>query len=84
MNVAGQVVSSVVAGHAVIAGHRQLPADRSMGVPAPLQAARRAAEVEGRTAVLAGWDGAARVALVVADTVKPSSRRRWPTCGARD
>jgi Cu+-exporting ATPase len=43
-------------------------------VPAELESARRAAEAQGRTAVLAGWDGQARALFVVADTIKPTSR----------
>jgi Cu+-exporting ATPase len=42
-------------------------------LPAELDAARRAAEAQGRTAVVASWDGAARGVLVVADSVKPTS-----------
>ncbi|MFI6016282.1 heavy metal translocating P-type ATPase [Streptomyces sp. NPDC051287] len=42
-------------------------------VPEELAAARSRAEQEGRTAVLAGWDGVARGVLAVADTVKESS-----------
>ncbi|MEV5954355.1 heavy metal translocating P-type ATPase [Streptomyces sp. NPDC051987] len=42
-------------------------------VPEELAAARSRAEREGRTAVLAGWDGAARGVLAVADTVKETS-----------
>ena len=41
--------------------------------PPGLAEARAAAEAAGRTAVLAGWDGAVRAVLVVADTVKPTS-----------
>ena len=48
-------------------------ADWSLRVPERLDAARRAAEAEGRTAVLAAWDGEVRALLVVADTVKPTS-----------
>jgi Cu+-exporting ATPase len=38
-----------------------------------LSRAKAGAEAEGRTPVLAGWDGTARAVLVVADTVKPTS-----------
>ena len=34
---------------------------------------RRGAEARGQTAIAAGWDGAVRAVLVVADTVKPTS-----------
>ena len=46
------------------------------GITLPPDARRRAvdaAEAPGRTAVAAGWDGAVRGVLVVADTVKPTS-----------
>jgi pimeloyl-ACP methyl ester carboxylesterase/soluble P-type ATPase len=38
-----------------------------------LDAARRAAEARGHTAIVAGWDGQATAIFVVADTVKESS-----------
>jgi Cu+-exporting ATPase len=38
-----------------------------------LEAARASAEADGRTAIVAGWDGEIRAVLVVADTVKPTS-----------
>jgi len=59
---------------AVVAGRPALLADRDLPVPAELESARRAAEAQGRTAVLAGWDGQARALFVVADTIKPTSR----------
>jgi Cu+-exporting ATPase len=43
-------------------------------LPAELEEARREAEARGQTAIAVGWDGEARGLLVVADTVKPSSR----------
>jgi P-type Cu+ transporter len=43
----------------------------SLPVPPPLQEAAEAAEEAGRTAVLVGWDGEARAALVIADQLKP-------------
>jgi Cu+-exporting ATPase len=42
--------------------------------PLELERARRDAESLGQTAIAVGWDGEARGLLVVADTVKPSSR----------
>ncbi|MFJ9560645.1 heavy metal translocating P-type ATPase [Streptomyces fuscichromogenes] len=42
-------------------------------VPEELVRARSRAERQGRTAVLAGWDGRARGVLAVADTVKETS-----------
>ena len=59
-----------VAGRRVAAGRAAF-----LGSPVPpaLEAARRAAEQRGATAVLAAWDDEVRAVLVVADTVKPGS-----------
>ena len=69
----GLGVVGEVAGRTVVAGRAGLLADRHLDVPDDLTAAREAAEASGHTAVLAGWDGAARAVFVVADTVKPTS-----------
>ncbi len=69
----GLGVTGVVDGHAVVAGRERFLADWSIHLPAELAEARDAAEAEGRTPVLVGWDGAARAVLVVSDTVKPTS-----------
>lgn len=74
VNLPGQGVTGTVEGHRVFAGRGQLLADQVGPIPAALQAAKSNAEAEGRTAVLAGWDDAVRSLLVVADTVKPTSR----------
>jgi Cu+-exporting ATPase len=69
----GLGVEGVVDGHAVIVGRPALLADWAMHLPAELDAARAAAEAQGRTAVAAGWDGRAAAVFVVADTVKDGS-----------
>jgi Cu+-exporting ATPase len=69
----GLGVQGVVEGHAVVAGRPQLLADWSLAIPEQLQTAVDEARAAGRTVVVAGWDGAVRAALVVADTVKPTS-----------
>ncbi|HEX8208471.1 MAG TPA: cation-translocating P-type ATPase, partial [Solirubrobacteraceae bacterium] len=69
----GLGVEGVVAGHGVQVGRPSFMADWSLRIPDELDAARRAAEAQGRTAVLAAWDGEVRGLLVVADTVKPTS-----------
>ena len=51
----------------------ELLAEWGIELPPALAEARSAAEDEGRTAVAAGWDGAVRGLLVVADRVKPTS-----------
>ncbi len=65
----GLGVEGVVDGHGVQVGRAALLADWGLTV-APELAAPDAA---GRTSVLVAWDGAVRGALVVSDTVKPTS-----------
>ena len=69
----GLGVQGVVDGHAVVAGRERFLADWALHLPPELATARDRAEASGHTAVLAGWDGAARAVLVVADTVKPDA-----------
>jgi Cu+-exporting ATPase len=69
----GLGVEGVVEGHALIVGRPALLADWAMHLPAELDAARRAAEARGQTAIAAGWDGRATAVFVVADTVKDTS-----------
>jgi Cu+-exporting ATPase len=72
-NAEGLGVRGMVEGHAVVVGREGLLAESSLTVPAELAEAKAAGEAAGRTAVLAGWDGAVRGLLLVADTVKPTS-----------
>jgi P-type Cu+ transporter len=69
----GLGVEGVVDGHALVVGRPALLADWAMHLPAELDAARRAAEGRGQTAIAAGWDGQAAAVLVAADTIKPTS-----------
>ncbi len=69
----GLGVEGVVDGHGVVAGRPALLEDWAIHLPAELQAAKDAAEREGRTAIAAGWDGRPRAVFVVADTPKESS-----------
>jgi Cu+-exporting ATPase len=69
----GLGVEGVVEGHGVQVGRASLLADWGLAVPADLDAARRAAEGRGATAVFVAWDGAVRGVAVVSDTVKPSA-----------
>jgi Cu+-exporting ATPase len=57
----------------VIAGRARLLVDWAMPLTPELEAAGSAAEDLGHTPVFVGWDGAVRAAVVVADTVKPTS-----------
>ncbi len=70
----GLGVQGVVDGHAVAVGRAGFLADWAMHLPPELERARHEAEGSGRTAIAVGWDGAVRGLLVVADTVKPTSR----------
>ncbi|MBI5105150.1 MAG: copper-translocating P-type ATPase [Solirubrobacterales bacterium] len=69
----GLGVEGVVDGHGVQVGRTALVEDWGLALPEALAEAKRAAEAQGRTAVVAAWDGAVRAVLVVADTVKPTS-----------
>ncbi|SDF80037.1 Cu+-exporting ATPase [Lentzea fradiae] len=73
-NVEGLGVQGVVDGHAVLVGRERLLDDWSIRLGEDLAEAKAEAERQGRTAVLVAWDGQARAVLVVADTVKPTSR----------
>ena len=55
-------------------GRESLLAEWSLRLSAEVAAAKAQAESEGKTVVAVGWDGAARGILVVADTVKPTSK----------
>jgi Cu+-exporting ATPase len=73
-NEPGKGVSGVVEGHAVVAGRATWLRDEyAITVPTPLALRAEAAELEGRTVVYVGWDGAVRGAVVVSDTIKPTS-----------
>jgi Cu+-exporting ATPase len=69
----GLGVEGVADGQALVVGRPALLADWAMHLSPELDAARRAAEAKGQTAIAAGWDGEARAVFVVADTVKPTS-----------
>ncbi|MFC7547366.1 heavy metal translocating P-type ATPase [Plantactinospora sp. GCM10030261] len=73
-NVEGLGVTGTVTDRAVVVGRRRLLEQRGLAIPADVEQAVTEAEAAGRTAVLVGWGGRARAVLVVADTVKPTSR----------
>ncbi len=54
-------------------GRPALLEEWAIRLPDELDAARRDAERQGRTAIAASWDGKATALFVVADTVKPTS-----------
>jgi len=67
---AGRGARAEVAGTVVWVGRRKLMADAGLLVPATLDDAAERLEQDGKTVVLAGWDGEARGVLAVADTLK--------------
>ena len=69
----GLGVQGVVDGHAVVAGRERFLADWALTVPDDLRSAKDAAEADGRTPIIVGWDGTARAIIVVSDTIKPTS-----------
>src|SRR4051794_11189511 len=64
----GLGVEGVVEGHGIVAGRPALLADWALHLTPELEAAKRGAEEQGRTAIAAGWDGEMRALFVVADT----------------
>jgi Cu+-exporting ATPase len=58
----------------VLVGREGLLREWGLQIPAALEEARRRAEQDGQTAVLAGWDGQAHATMLVSDTLKPTSR----------
>ncbi|MGI8755392.1 MAG: heavy metal translocating P-type ATPase [Acidimicrobiales bacterium] len=77
VNHAGRGVTGTVDATLVAAGRFDFVAERvgaaSADLAPELVAARTEAEQRGQTVVAAGWTGAVRGVLVVADTVKPTS-----------
>ncbi len=69
----GLGVEGVVDGHAIVAGRPTLVAERGLELDDALASEVASAQASGRTAIVAGWDGASRAVFVVSDTVKPST-----------
>jgi Cu+-exporting ATPase len=69
----GLGVEGVVDAERVIAGRPALLAERGLTLGEELDEALRAAEAQGRTAIVAGWGRATRAVLVVSDQPKPSA-----------
>jgi Cu+-exporting ATPase len=69
-NLPGLGVAGRVDGHDLLVGSPRLLTGRGWEVPEAVAAARP----DGRTSVVAGWDGRARGVLAVADRVKPGGR----------
>jgi Cu+-exporting ATPase len=81
-NLEGLGVRGTVGGRDVLIGRASLLDQHGIGQPADLTAVQQHAESQGRTAVVAAWDGTARAVFVVADAIKPTSREA--VAGLRD
>ena len=73
VNREGLGVEGTVDDYDVRVGRPSLMAQWSLRIPDELRSALQRAEQQGRTAVMAAWDGEVRAVLVVADTVKATS-----------
>jgi cation-transporting ATPase V len=69
-SVAGHGVRADVEGATVWVGRRKMAAEAGLALSDELTRAAERLEEQGRTAVLAGWDGQVRGVLAVADTLK--------------
>ncbi len=74
-NSEGLGVRGNVDGREVHVGRVAMLRTAGLTVSDAIDEAAAAAQAAGRTAIVAGWDGAARGVLTVADTVKPTSRQ---------
>ncbi len=73
-SVHGGGVRAVVAGHAAMVGRASwLASDWALSLPDGLAQAIAAAEADGGTVATVAWDGEIRGAVVVGDTIKPST-----------
>ncbi len=72
-NVVGRGVRGTADGVEIVAGRAPWMTDSGFAIAPEVSAAVVQAESAGATAIVVGWDGAVRGALVVADEVKPSS-----------
>ncbi|WP_278312371.1 heavy metal translocating P-type ATPase [Lolliginicoccus levis] len=72
-SISGLGVRGTVEGTSVIVGRPALLQDEGLAVPADLVDALEEQQREGRTAVLVGWDGAARAVLAVGDSPRAES-----------
>ncbi len=74
-NLEGLGVRGTVDDTEVHVGRPHLLEQAGLAMPAAVRRTVADAEAAGRTAVVVGWDGAARAVLAVADAVRPTSRQ---------
>ncbi|MDI6023523.1 heavy metal translocating P-type ATPase [Leucobacter sp. UT-8R-CII-1-4] len=73
LNTAGKGVSGIVDGLPVLVGTPSLMRDWAIAEDAAAIELKQRLEGEGKTVVLAAWDGKLRGVIAVADTLKPTS-----------
>jgi Cu+-exporting ATPase len=73
LNHEGLGVEGMVDGKRVIVGRPRLLTSEDITIDSRVQLAIDAAQADGKTVVVAGWDGAAQAIAVLGDTVKPGS-----------
>jgi Cu+-exporting ATPase len=73
-SVEGMGIVGVVDGRRVVVGRPALLTEHGMTISEGLQRSHQDSAALGRTAVLAGWDGQARVLVSVGDTIKENSK----------
>lgn len=73
VNTAGKGVSGIVDGLPVLVGTPSLMRDWAIAEDSAAFELKQRLEAEGKTVVLAAWDGKLRGVLAVADTLKPTS-----------
>jgi P-type Cu+ transporter len=72
----GRGVRAVADGRTILVGRRDwLTGHLALTIPQELTESAKEAELKGRTVTFVAWDGEVRGALVVADTVKPTSKQ---------
>ncbi len=70
----GAGVRGNITGREITIGSPQFLGEQGLAIAAGFQTAVAAAESAGHTAVLVGWDGRARGALVIADVLRPGAQ----------
>lgn len=72
-NLEGLGVQGTIEGIGVVAGRESLLMERGMTLGPELTAARDASHLAGSTPIYVGWDHEVRAAIILADTIKPTS-----------
>ncbi len=74
INLPGRGVSALIEGREALAGNQLLLQERGISIPEGLGRAVEDGNAQGQTVILVAWDGQARGAIAVSDTIKPTSK----------